>query len=74
MSVSLIHLILNKLLVSMVIVLMETIATIVNVLLALLELTVNSLVRDITMMKTLIDPHHFLVSEDYNTCFVCLSV
>ena len=48
MSVSLIHPILNKLLVSMVTVLMETIATIVNVLLALLEPTVINLVRDIT--------------------------
>ena len=45
MSVSLIHLILNKLLVSMVIVLMETIATIVNVLLTLLELTAINLVK-----------------------------
>ena len=48
----------------MVIVLMETIATIVNVLLALLEPTVINLVRDITMIITLIDPHHFLCGQE----------
>ena len=59
----------------MVIVLMETIATIVNVLLALLELTVINLVRDITMIiKHLLTFAVLCVGEDYNTCFVCLSV